>query len=199
MIVKNYSFRELVRISIYLFRTKLICSKARLIRFPIYVRGKKNINFGNKLTTGIGCRIETFQLLNKEAPILKFGTNVQLNDYVHICALESVIIGNNVLIASHVYISDNSHGIYKGKKNESNPKTAPINRMYYTNSVVIKDNVWIGEGVMIMPGVTIGEGSIIGAHSIVNQNIPNYCIAAGSPARIIKKYNFSSSTWEKLI
>ena len=73
----------------------------------------------------------------------------------------------------------------------------PIKRFYSTAAVYIGDNVWIGEGVFVAPGVTIGKGCVIGAHSFVNKNIPDYCIAAGSPARIIKRYNFNTQRWEK--
>lgn len=57
--------------------------------------------------------------------------------------------------------------------------------------------MWIGEGVIIMPGVTIGDGSIIGAHSIVNKDVPENTIAAGSPAKIIKHWNDITQKWEK--
>ena len=123
---------------------------------------------------------------------------MQINDYVHIAAMEQVHIGNNVLIASHVYISDNSHGCYKGSDDDTSPNIPPINRAYYTSPVCIGDNVWIGEGVMIMPGVTIGSGAVIGAHSVVNIDIPKDCIAVGAPARVIKKYDSLRQGWYRV-
>ena len=123
-----------------------------------------------------------------------FGSNVQVNDYVHISAMKQVSIGNNVLMASHIYISDNSHGFYKGE-HQSSPNEAPILRSYYIAPVEIGDNVWIGEGVVIMPGVTIGKGCIIGANSVVTKSIPPYCMAVGQPAKVIKKFDFSINKW----
>ena len=49
-----------------------------------------------------------------------------------------------------------------------------------------------------MPGVTIGDGAIIGAHSLVNKNIPEKCIAVGTPAKVIKKYNLDTKCWERV-
>lgn len=197
-IVRELNLYGILKLGILVLRTKLFSYKSRIIRFPLYCKGKKYIDWGSRLTTGIGCRIEAMRLEDKKPPILKFGDNVQLNDYVHICALNSVIIGNDVLMASHVYISDNSHGAYKGNKNDSSPLTPPIQRDYLTAPVEIGDRVWIGEGVMILPGVKIGEGTIIGAHSVVSKNIPANTIAVGSPAKVVKKFNFETSRWEKV-
>ena len=52
--------------------------------------------------------------------------------------------------------------------------------------------------VCILPGVTIGEGSIIGALSVVTKDIPPFSIAVGSPAKVIKIYNFETEKWENV-
>ncbi|MFV0194100.1 hypothetical protein OBJ93_01335 [Empedobacter falsenii] len=112
--------------------------------------------------------------------------------------MEKVKIGNNVLFASKIYISDCSHGSYAGDEYDSNPKTIPHNRPLYSKSVEIKDNVWLGEFVSVLPGVTIGEGTIVGANSVVSKSLPANVIAVGSPAKPIKKFNFESNRWEKI-
>ena len=73
-----------------------------------------------------------------------------------------------------------------------------MERKYRTRPVFIEDNVWIGESVSVLPGVRIGKNSIIGANSVVTKNIPENSIAVGNPARVIKKYNFETSFWEKI-
>jgi lipopolysaccharide O-acetyltransferase len=128
---------------------------------------------------------------------LFFGRNVEINDFVHISAGEKIIIGDDVLIASKVFISDINHGNYKGK-NQDSPTSKPNSRSLSTTPINIQDKVWIGEGVCIMPGVTIGEGSIIGALSVVTKDIPKYTIAVGSPAKPIKKFNFHLNEWERV-
>jgi acetyltransferase-like isoleucine patch superfamily enzyme len=57
----------------------------------------------------------------------------------------------------------------------------------YIAPVVIEDNAWITTGVIILPGVTIGEGSIVTAGSVVSSDIPPHSLAAGNPAKVIKK------------
>lgn len=197
-IYNEYSFYNKFKLCEYILRTKFIYCRQRLIRFPFYIRGKKMIKFGKGLTTGIECRIEAFIGDGNRDVKISLGNNIQINDYVHISAIQSVKIGNDVLMASHVYISDNSHGSYKGDDNDTSPNIIPTKRPYYVAPVAIGDRVWIGEGVIVMPGVTIGDGSIIGAHSVVNKNIPDNCIAIGSPAKVIKQWNNNTGRWERV-
>lgn len=196
--MKNrYSFFTLAKLVIWVIRTKIIWTKARIIRFPFDLRGKRYISISEGFTTGVGCRLEAYP--KNENKVLFFGKNVQMNDYVHITATEMVSIGNNVLMASKIYISDCSHGSFSGDDNDSDPNSLPSERPLYSKSVVIEDNVWLGEFVSVLPGVTIGRGSIVGANSVVSKNLPEYVIAVGSPAIPIKKYNFQTKKWEKII
>lgn len=194
---RKYSLSEKIQLTYYLIRTKLIDKRARLFRFPIVIRGRDYIDFGSKLTTGVGCRFDVYPIKLGGA-IVKFGKNCQINDYVHIVGMESIEIGDNVLMASHIFISDNSHGSYKGDIHDSDPIISPIEREYVTAPIKIGNNVWIGEGVVVMPGVTIGDGCVIGAHSIVSKSIPEYSIAVGTPAKVIKQYNFETKHWERV-
>jgi lipopolysaccharide O-acetyltransferase len=197
MSIKNkYSFFKKLQLIYFVIRSKLICRKIRIIRFPVELRGRQYINFGTNLTTGVGCRLEAFSENGEKT--MHFGNNVQINDSVHICAMQNVSIGDNVLMASRIYISDNSHGCYKGDENDISPNIAPIKRAYYKNSVTIEDNVWIGENVSILPGVTLGKGCVIGANSVVTKSIPPYVIAVGTPAKPIKRFNFETNKWEKI-
>lgn len=191
----RYGIFGIIYIILCKIRTKLFFPNARIIRFPIDIRGKKYIDLGNNLTTGKYCRIEVFPKEKGSDKKIRFGDNCQMNDSCHISAMKSVEIGNNVLMAGHIYISDNSHGYYKGE-NQSRPYIEPINRECYISPVRIGQNVWIGEGVVIMPGVVIGEGCIIGANSVVTKSIPDNCMAVGCPAKVIKKYSFKTKKWE---
>lgn len=195
--IMRYGILGSFRLLTSLIYTKIFYNKSRLIRLPFDVRNRKNIDFGTGLTTGFGCRIEAFPLDKKSKKIIKFGENIEINDYVHIAAGEKISIGNNVLIASKVYISDINHGNYKNM-NQDSPLVKPNDRKLSTRPVVINDNVWIGEGVCVMPGVTIGFGCIIGALSTVTKNIPDYSIAVGTPAVVIKKYNFNTEEWSSI-
>ena len=196
--MKQYSITEVIYLTYCKVRTYTVWSKARLIRFPIDIRNKKNIDLGRNLTTGVGCRIECFPINDAGEVVLKFGENVQINDYVHITAAKSVEIGDNVLMASKIYISDCSHGSYLGDSNDSNPLTSPIGRPLSVKPVKIENNVWLGEFVSVLPGVTIGQGTIVGANSVVSKSLPPNVIAVGSPAKPIKKFNFETNQWERI-
>jgi len=182
-------FLRLVKDKVF---TLIFFPSARIIRLPIYIRGRKGIKGAESLTTGINLRIDIIDSgLN---PTLEIGKNVEFNDYVHIGVAEGVSIGDNTLIASKVFISDHNHGSYKGL-NQSSPNERPISRVLKTNKIVIGKNVWIGEFVCVLPGVTIGDGAIIGAMSVVTKDIPANSIAVGSPAKVIKIYDDAKHEW----
>ncbi|MGB3159722.1 MAG: DapH/DapD/GlmU-related protein [Carnobacterium sp.] len=187
----RYSFTETISTGIALLLTKIFYKHARLIRRPIYIRGKSSLSFAKGFTTGHFCR---FDLLGGKKKLLIIGLNCEIGDSVHIVAHERVIIGDNVLIASKVFISDTNHGSYSGNK-PSSPKTPPNRRPLVTKPILIGNNVWIGENVCVLPGVTIGDGCIIGANSVVNKNIPDNCIAVGVPAKVIKEFNDKKKLW----
>ncbi len=193
---KLYTLSGFLRLVVNTIRSRLFYPKAKIIRFPIDFRGLEFMEYGKGFTTGRGCRIEAYPL-DKRSVTVRIGENFQMNDYVHITGISKVEIGDNVLIASKVYISDMSHGSYQGDSKDSHPDSVPKERPLFHKDVKIKDNVWIGEFVTILPGVSIGKGSIIGANSVVSKDIPEYCIAVGSPARVIKKYNFDLNIWER--
>ena len=118
--------------------------------------------------------------------MLIIGNNVGINDDCHLACIHSIEIGDNVLIASKVFISDHSHG----KISLDDLLLPPTERLLTSKGkIVIEPNVWIGEGVVILSGVRIGRGSVIGANSVVIKDIPPFSVAVGSPARVIKTIN----------
>ena len=189
----QYSIGEFVGSCIYLAYTKVRFPGARLIRLPFYLRGgRRRMAYGHGLTLGYGCRFD----LGGEGVTLKFGKNCKLNDRVHIVAHESVTIGDNVLMASNIFISDTSHGSFG--ENPSSPKEAPDDRILTTSPTTIGNNVWVGEGVCIMPGVTLGDGCTVGANAVVTKSFPPNTVLAGSPAKAIKRWNGSLDAWERI-
>ena len=166
-----------------LLLTKIFFPGARLVRRPFYLRGgKKRFDYGKGFTCGYSCR---FDLAGDGTPLV-IGRNCKINDRVHISAHESVVIGDNVLMASNIFISDNSHGSYGD--NPSLPDVAPDDREIVTKPVRIGDNVWIGEGAAVMPGVTVGSGVIVGTNAVVTHDVPDNTIVAGVPAKPIKQF-----------
>lgn len=190
----NYGITEKVRNVIMVVYSRLFFRESRLIRQPIIIRGKKYINFGKSLTTGYLCRFDVIGCHDDKTLI--FGENDNIGDNVRISCANSIVLGDNVLVGSRVLIIDNSHGNYSGD-NQDSPDTFPNERELVTKPIKIGDRVWIGENAVILPGVTIGSGCVIGANSVVSKNIPDNCIAAGVPAKVIKKWSPKEKKWVK--
>ncbi len=98
-----------------------------------------------------------------------------INRDVKIRCFREISIGNNVAISENVTIWDTDAHTIIGKEAEM------------TKSVKIGSNVWIGNNVTILKGVTIGDGAIIAAGAVVSRDIPEGCLAAGVPAKVIKE------------
>lgn len=113
-----------------------------------------------------------------------YGKNIEIGDDFYanfntiILDVGKVKIGNNVLLAPNVSIYTAGHPIHHEPRNDG---------WEYGIAVTIGDNVWIGGNCVINPGVTIGNNCVIGSGSVVKKNIPDNSIAAGNPAKIIRK------------
>lgn len=155
--------------------------------FPIvyYINNPKYICIGDNFGAWYNLRIEAIDeyMEKKFYPSVTIGDNVNIGADCHIGCINKVTIGNNVLIAGRVFITDHFHG----RIDREDVGCSPTKRELFSKGpVVIMDNVWIGEGVCIMPGVTIGANSIIGANSVVTKNFDQNSVLAGNPAKLIK-------------
>lgn len=152
---------------------------------PMYLRGGKYIEIGDNVRSLARLRLECWDQYEKYkySPNMIIGNNVIFNYGCHIGCINKVVIGNNVVLASNIFITDHYHGY----ADERDLNTFPAKRELISKGpVIIENNVLIGEGVAIMPNVTIGINSIIGANSVVTKNIPKNSVVSGNPARIIK-------------
>lgn len=160
------------------------------IKDPMKIEGFKRITIGRNTIIGYNSWIASMPLTGSES-IIKIGNNCNIGNINHIYSTKSIIIEDNVLTADKVYISDNQHTY----DNPDIPiKNQPIKQC---KTIIIKEGSWIGENVCII-GASIGKNSVIGANSVVTHDIPDYTIAVGAPARVIKKYNFKTRKWEKV-
>ena len=193
---KTYGPLGLASLALHWLLTRLRFPGARLIRFPIYVRGRYAIRLGPRLTTGRNVRLDAFPL-QPGAVVLVIGADVQINDSVHIGAANRIEIGDNTLIASRVFITDHDHGNYREDGTPSLPETPPAKRPITARPVRIGRNVWLGEQVCVLPGVTIGDGAIVGANSVVTRDVAANSIVAGNPARLIKTFDPRTGRWRR--
>jgi acetyltransferase-like isoleucine patch superfamily enzyme len=179
----------LIKYPIYKLTLKKLGVHSRIIN-PLKIEGSNKIEIGNNVVIGKLSWLAAKNLTGQDTE-LKIGTGSRIGNFNHIYATSSIIIEDNVLTADKVYISDNRH------EYESINKPILEQGIKQLNIVKIGSGSWIGENVCIF-GASIGKNCIVGANSIVNKDIPDYCVAIGSPARIIKKYCFDKKTWIKI-
>ena len=152
------------------------------------IDGIQNISIGNKVYVAYKTWLAAVSHTGCEECELIIGDGTSIGNFNHIYATKSIVIGSNVLTADKVYISDNLHSyedvhipiIQQGIKQ--------------IGTVTIGDGSWLGENVCVI-GANIGKNSVVGANSVVTKDIPDYCVAVGSPARIIKRYCFDNNKW----
>lgn len=148
----------------------------------VYLHSGKpdGIKIGNHTRILDSARLHIWNFKNIPHSGIKIGSHCSIGQFCLIHGHGGVKIGNHVMLAPQVIIDPGEH-----KRNLLN--IPMIHQGNVFKGVVIEDDVWIGSGAIILNGVRIGKGSIIGAGSIVNKNVPAYVVAAGCPAKIIKK------------
>lgn len=138
----------------------------------------KNVSVGVPFICDYGCNIN-------------IGHNVSINMNCTFVDCNKITIGNNVLISSNVQIYTPTHPIELEER--LTPDWSPESGEYfcrtYARPVTIGNGCWIGGGVIILPGVTIGDGAVIGAGSVVTKDVPENCVAAGNPCRVLRRIN----------
>jgi acetyltransferase-like isoleucine patch superfamily enzyme len=142
--------------------------------------GPQFICVGQDVTIGCQAWLNAKDDRGDGMPTLKIGRGTYIGRSVQINAWRSVFIGNNVLIADRVLVTDADH-IYD---NSFIPILAQGD--YFRGPVNLSDGCWIGIGAVILPGVTVGRNAIVAANAVVVHDVPDLAIAAGVPARIIK-------------
>lgn len=154
-------------------------------------RNTKNVFVGDDTTILAASRIQLYPVDGK-MPRIVFGDRCYVGYHNTFLAAADIVIGDEVLMASNILISSENH---------STDPESPIpymNQPLRAAPVRIGDGTWLGERVMVMPGVTVGKRCVIGGGSIVTKDVPDYSIAVGSPARVVKTYDFERHEWVRV-
>ena len=125
-------------------------------------------------------------------PKIIIGDGTWIGKRCSIAAINKVEIGNHVLFAGQVHITDHSHG-YEDVSRPIGPQP-----LISKGPVIIEDDCWLGFSCEILSGVHIGKHSIVAARAVVTKDVPSYSIVAGNPARLVKQYNHETGRWEKV-
>lgn len=161
---------------------------AVLYRPEVLDRNTKNVFVGDGTTILTGSRIQLYPVEGKMPKII-FGEKCYIGYHNTFLAAADITIGDEVLMASNILISSENHST------DPESTTPYMDQPLKASPVRIGDGTWLGERVMVMPGVTIGKKCVIGGGSVVTKDIPDYSIAVGSPARVMKTYDFDKHEW----
>jgi acetyltransferase-like isoleucine patch superfamily enzyme len=114
-------------------------------------------------------------------PELRIGDGCYIGRSGTIACISRITLGRDVMISDRVFIGDAGHGFAR--------TDVPIRDQYLTSKgpVEIGDGTWIGIGVSIMANVKIGRNCVVGAGSVVTNDIPDFCIAVGVPAKVVRR------------
>jgi len=146
----------------------------------------KGVRLGNRCDFYVSPRES-----NKKFPLV-IGNHVHMGHRCTLACIDSLIIGNKVMIGNDVYIADHGHE-YR------NPDMAIIDQpVTEPKQTTIENESWIGASSIIMPGVRIGQHAVVGAGSIVTKDVEPFTVVVGNPAKMIKKYDLVTKQWMKI-
>lgn len=160
---------------------------------PIIPRSVKIACPGN-ISIGNNCQFDEYtHLLATPSSRLVIGNNVRFaNGFAHIVAsFDEIVIEGDCLFGAFVQIINGNHGyrdINRPIKEQESVSSGPIR---------IGRGSWVGRGACVLGGVTLGRNVVVGANAVVTDSVPDYCVVAGNPATVVRRYDPVSGNWEK--
>ena len=169
------------------------CGKRVFFGHMNRIIGARNIEIGDYCNFGNNLRLEAITRYGEGefTPHIKIGIGVVINQNFHCTCANTIVIGDGTSVTANCGIFDIIHPYEDISVNprKNNIKTKPIS---------IGNNCLIGMNSVILPGTRLGNHCVVGANSTVSGVFPDYCVIAGSPAKIIKKYDFVNEVWIKI-
>jgi acetyltransferase-like isoleucine patch superfamily enzyme len=160
-----------------------------LISFPwVTIYNEHYIEVGNDTMIGPYCALSAGMMPGQEcltSPVVRIGDRCLIGRGSGIVGHLAIDIGNDVWTGHHVYITDQNHG-YEDITKPISQQTQP------EKPVTIGDGSWLGTGTVVLPGAKIGRHVAVGANSVVTGELPDYCVAVGAPARVIRRHDPAS-------
>jgi acetyltransferase-like isoleucine patch superfamily enzyme len=158
---------------------------------PTTIFNEQYISIGDDVLIGPGVALSAGMVPGQKClvtPVVTIGDRCLIGRGSGIVGHFSISIGNDVWTGHHVYITDQNHGY--------EDITIPISKQSQPERAVsIGDGSWLGHGSVVLPGVTIGRHVVIGANSVVTKDIPDFSVAVGVPAKVIRRFDESRQEW----
>jgi acetyltransferase-like isoleucine patch superfamily enzyme len=147
--------------------------------------------FGERyISVGVGTVIGPYSTLSAgvspqhelgDVEIVRIGDRCLIGKGSGIVGHERVVIGDDVFTGHYVYITDANHGY-------EDIAVPPGRQFAASQPVTIGDGAWLGHGAIVLPGAVVGRHAIVGAGSVVTGELPDFCVAVGNPAHVIRRY-----------
>jgi acetyltransferase-like isoleucine patch superfamily enzyme len=135
---------------------------------------------------GAGSTIEDFATVNNGVGDVLIGERTRIG--LGCVLIGPIQVGSDVMLAQNIVCSGLNHE-YR------DPAVSIAEQPVITAPIVIGDETWIGANAVVTAGVTIGRHCVIGAGSVVTKNVPDFCVALGNPARVVRRYDTNTQTW----
>jgi acetyltransferase-like isoleucine patch superfamily enzyme len=161
------------------------------IRTPIDVFNAQYMHLGDHVYIGQGARLGVILSSPTRTPELRIGNSVNIEQNVHIICHSRIVIGNNVAITGHCAIVDTTHPY----QDIHDPRRIGDRILDDDSYVEIGEGSFVGFGTIVLPNVRIGRHCVIGANSCVTRDIPDYSVATGNPATVIRRYDMATESW----
>ena len=150
------------------------------VPFSVRLRGRVQLSGCGEVVLSEGVSLNgtvvLIELITYTSGRIEIGNHTFINFGSSIAARASVKIGSYCHLGHYTFVMDNDqHDVVR---HSELPRSEPV---------IIEDHVWIGSKAVILPGVHIGSRAVIGAGSIVTKDIPPRCVAAGNPARVLRR------------
>jgi acetyltransferase-like isoleucine patch superfamily enzyme len=165
--------------------------RGSFIRKPVLILNPEFVSIGERVAIRDGVRLEVVRSNRYRIPDLTIGDDTNIEQNVHFACHSRVWIGKNVSITGNCSIVDVTHSFSDVHCAEK----IGIRIQDDDSFVEIGDGTFIGFGAVILPNVRIGKCAVIGANSVVVHDVPDYAVAAGVPATVLKQYDFSQEIW----
>lgn len=153
-----------------------------VIQPPLRVYGWKGISVGSKVFIGSHCWIVALDSETADMSTIEIGDGTHIAGLCVISAAVSVRLGRSVLFGRNVHVADHSHAY----TDPSRPVLAQ--GITDVQPVEIGDGAWLGNNVVVTSGVRIGSGAVVGANAVVRGDVPDFSLAVGAPARVVRTF-----------
>jgi acetyltransferase-like isoleucine patch superfamily enzyme len=194
----EYCLKLLSRVKARLFTALLStqfgsCGRGVVVCPPCRFGNLRFVHLEDNVIVNRDCWISTVVRAGEPPPRLVIEAGASIGMGATIAAAREVVLGEHVMLARNVYIADHGHAF------EDVQTPSMLQGIRDVRPVSIGDGVWLGQNVCVLPGVRIGRHSVIGANSVVTRDVPDFCVAVGMPARVVKRYNAATKEWEKVV